>query len=191
MPYKTALLTFFILMGVGFGAFLFIHNGYYPIALVNFHVITAKVLEENYQAALNYFQKAILTYGSDPAVLKKAESLQEIKRAALNKLITDFLIYQEAKKRLGGGLDSVMEKIVNNNSNDPKLAQAAQEIYGLSLEDFKSQVLTAQAYKEILEGRMNLSNENFDAWLKNASEQAKVIILLPEFYWDGQQVKTR
>lgn len=175
-------------MGAGFSVFLLIHNGYYPVAVVDFHVITAKTLEQDYQAALNYFQKAILTYGSDPQILKKEATQQEIKRAALNKLITDFLIYQEAKKRLGGDLDSVTEKIVNNNSNDPKLAQAVQEIYGLSLEDFKSQVLTAQAYKEILQGRMSLNNENFDAWLKTASEQAKVIILLPDFSWNGKQV---
>ncbi len=188
MSFQKSLIIFFILMGAGFSVFLLIHNGYYPVAVVDFHVITAKTLEQDYQAALNYFQKAILTYGSDPQILKKEATQQEIKRAALNKLITDFLIYQEAKKRLGGDLDSVTEKIVNNNSNDPKLAQAVQEIYGLSLEDFKSQVLTAQAYKEILQGRMSLNNENFDAWLKTASEQAKVIILLPDFSWNGKQV---
>lgn len=192
MSYKIALISFLFIMSVGISSFILIHNGYYPVAMVDFHIISAKSLEEDYQTALKYFQNAILTYGSDPQILKKPESQNEIKRAALNKLITDVLVYQEAKKRLGSDLETVTEKVISNNTNtnNPQLEKAVKEIYGLSLEDFKNQVLVAQAHREILEGRMNLNNENFDNWLKNVSGQAKVIILLPNFYWDGQQVRS-
>lgn len=191
MSYRASIVGFFTLLGIGIIIFSFVQDGVYPVAMVDYHPIDAKTLDKDYRAALNYFRNALLTYGSDPKVLESSVSQKEIRRAALNKLIDDFLIYREAKKRLGSDLGRVTEKIIEQNIKDPKLESAVKEIYGLSLNDFKSGVLTAQAHKEILEGRMTLNNENFDDWLKKESGQAKIIILLPEFYWDGQQVKTR
>jgi len=36
-----------------------------------------------------------------------------------------------------------------------------------------------------------LENKNFDDWLKNAKKQAKVVILLPGFSWNGEGVVTK
>lgn len=175
-------------MSLGFTAFLSVRNGIYPVAMVNFQIISARDLEKDYNAALRYFHNALLTYGSDPAILEKNSSQNEVRRATLNKLITDILIFEEAEKRLGGDLDAITEKIISQNLNSQNLEKAVSEIYGLNLEDFKKQILVGQAHREILEGKMFASKENFDQWLAGASAKARVIILLPDFSWDGKQV---
>lgn len=190
MSFRNSIIIFFIFMGLGLGSFAAIRNGRYPVALVNFHVISAKTLEKDYNAAVRYFYNALLTYGSDPGILEETASQKEIKRAVLNKLIINYLIYAETKKRLGRDLTGVTEKIISQNVDDPQLERAVKEIYGLELEDFKDQVLVAQAHREILEGRMFLKNEDFDNWLQGAINQTKVIVLLPDFYWDGKEVVT-
>lgn len=180
-----------MIIGFGLTSFYLINSGLYPVAFVNFHTISAKTLEKDYDAALRYFHNALLTYGSDPSILEQKDSKKEIKRAALNKLITDRLIYKEVKKRLGRDLNNITEKIISQNVDSSKLEQAVKEIYGLRLDEFKKQVLVAQAHREILEGRMFMNDENFDEWLKNIIGSAKVIILLPELYWDGEKVTAR
>ena len=172
----------------GFAVFLAARNGVYPVALVNSQIISARDLEKDYNAALRYFHNAILTYGSDPAILEKEDSKKEIRRATLNKLVTDILISQEAEKRLGRELSDVTEKIISQNLNSQNLEKAVSEIYGLGLEDFKKQILVSQAHREILEGKMFANKENFDQWLADASGKARVVILLPDFSWDGKQV---
>lgn len=191
MNYKTSIIIFFIIVGLGLGALTLIRSGLYPVTIVNFHIISAKTLEKDYNAAFRYFYNALSTYGSGPDVLKQESSQKEIRRAALNKLITDYLVYDEVKKRLGSDLDGITEKIISQNVNSAKLEQAVKEIYGLSIDDFKNQVLVAQAHREILEGRMFTNKENFDDWLKNASKEARVIILVPGFYWDGEKVAAK
>src|SRR3989344_400831 len=149
MSYKFFVVIFLIIIASGLGLYTVIHNGFYPVALVNFHIISAHNLEQNYNAAIRYFNNALLTYGSDPEILKKAESKNEIRKAALNKLITDWLVFTETKKRLGNDLNQITEKIISQELTSPRIEEAVREIYGLSLEDFKKQVLLAQAYQEI------------------------------------------
>ncbi len=191
MNYKTSIIIFFAIIGLGLGTLILIRNGLYPVTFVNFHFISAKTLEKDYDAAYRYFYNALLTYGSNPDVLKQEVSQKEIRRATLNKLITDCFIYDEVKRRIGGNLDEITEKIISQNVDSAKLEQAVKEIYGLGIEDFKKRVLVSQAHREILEGRMLVAKENFDDWLKNTSAQARVIILLPDFYWDGEKVAAK
>ena len=188
MTFKSSILIFLALMVSGFAVFIAARNGVYPVALVNSQIISARDLEKDYNAALRYFHNAILTYGSDPAILEKEDSKKEIRRATLNKLVTDILISQEAEKRLGRELSDVTEKIISQNLNSQNLEKAVSEIYGLGLEDFKKQILVSQAHREILEGKMFANKENFDQWLADASGKARVVILLPDFSWDGKQV---
>lgn len=188
MTFKSSIFIFLALMVSGFAVFLAARNGVYPVALVNSQIISARDLEKDYNAALRYFHNAILTYGSDPAILEKEDSKKEIRRATLNKLVTDILISQEAEKRLGRELSDVTEKIISQNLNSQNLEKAVSEIYGLGLEDFKKQILVSQAHREILEGKMFANKENFDQWLADASGKARVVILLPDFSWDGKQV---
>src|SRR3989344_6998386 len=178
MAYRFFVAIFLIIIGSGLGLYFVIHNGFYPVAFVNFHMISAHNLDQNYNAAIRYFNNALLTYGSNPEILKESESKTEIKRAALNKLIVDWLVFGETKKRLGADLDQITEKIISQELTNPRLEEAVKEIYGLTLEDFKKHVLLAQAYREILEGRMFSEKQDFNKWLENVTQEARVIILI-------------
>src|SRR3989344_9637276 len=103
MRYRTAFLTFFAFICLGLAGYFVNRNGLYPVAMVNyFNFVPAHTLELDYHSALTYFRNALATYGSDPALLSDRDTQQEIRRAALEKIIVDALVYQEAKRRFGG-----------------------------------------------------------------------------------------
>ena len=190
MSFKISLLAFFILMSIGAGSYAAVKNGFYPVAAVNLNLISVKSFQENSSAAYRYFQNALLVSGADPRVLETLEARKEIRRATLDKLIADELIYEELEIRIIDDFKAIAEKnvaqYIQNNAN---ISEGAEKIYGLSLADFKSQVLMPEAYKEILQGRMFLNKENFDEWLKNKKSGARIIILSPDLQWDGNSVK--
>ena len=190
MTYKHAVIAFAIIMASGIGAYRAVKNGAYPVAFVDFNLITEKEVRKDFAAAYKYFQNALLVSGSDPRALETLEAHKEIRRAALDKLIADRLIYNELEARLNNEFKAIadknIEQYIQNNKN---ISEGAEKIYGLSLADFKGQVLMPQAYKEILQGRMFLNKENFDEWLKNKKSTVRIIILSPDLQWDGSSVK--
>ena len=192
MTYKHAMLAFAIIMASGIGAYEGAKSGNYPVVIVDFDMITEKEVQRDFSTAYRYFQNALLVSGADPRVLETSESHKEIRRATLDKLITDKLILNELKVRAKDDFKSIadknIEQYIQNNEN---ISEGAEKIYGLSLADFKGQVLIPQAYKEILEGRMFLNKENFDEWLKNKKSTTRIIILSPDLQWDGNSVKLR
>lgn len=189
MILKKSIAISLILIIIGVVIFAFIQGGYYPVAVVNFHLINAKTFNKYYSNALNYFQNA---FTGNKEKLKEAAVMKEIKRAALNKLIEDYLIYKEAKEKAGRDLKPIAEKkiaAILDLKDKEQFENAVKKLYGFNLEDFKNAVLFPQAYKEILEGRMNLNNENYDEWLAKAKKKAVVLILLSGFRWDGVELK--
>jgi len=191
MSFKKSLILFCSFILFGFGGYFLTRNGFYPIALVNYDFVIEKNVEENSLVAYKYFQNALLLAGSDPGTLDAPQSIMEIKRAALDKLITDALILNELKKRIkeeefNAIAERNIEKLIENNSD---VEGAAQKIYGLKFEDFRRMILMPQAYREILEGRMFLNDENFEKWLDNAKASAWVVILSPKLQWKENSVK--
>jgi hypothetical protein len=192
MSFRNALLLLSIFIAVGFGGLFLVKTGLYPVAIVDFNIITVRNLEKDMLAAYHYFQNALLVYGSDPRLIETLQSKQEIKRAALDKLISDLIVYDELKKRLKNEFQPLAERkiqqLIQNNRN---IEEAVKKIYGLDLEEFKKIVLQPQAYKEILEGRMFLNGEDFNKWLDKAKTRARVAILIPDLQWSDNQVKLR
>ncbi|MBI3045928.1 MAG: hypothetical protein HYY86_00065 [Candidatus Harrisonbacteria bacterium] len=192
MSFRTSLILFVIFMLFGTGAYFAVQNGWYPIALVNFDILTKKSVEKDSAAAFRYFQNALLASGSDPRQLEKPESRKEIRRAVLDKLIVDSLIYQELQSKFPNEFRDIAEKNINqfvqNNNN---VEQGAKLLYGLEWPDFKERILLPQAYREILEGRMFLNNENFSDWLVQKRGLARVIIFTPDLQWEDNGVKLR
>ncbi|OGY67282.1 MAG: hypothetical protein A3H63_02610 [Candidatus Harrisonbacteria bacterium RIFCSPLOWO2_02_FULL_45_10c] len=193
MTYKKSLLFFAAIMVFGVAAYMALHNGQYPISIVNSHIITASTVEKNFVASLTYLQNAALVYRSNPALLETAAARGEIKRATLDKLITDALILSELKTRVSGEeIDTIADTKINQflyeNSD---VERAAQALYGLSLAEFKSRVLIPQAYREILEGRMFLAKEDFGAWLSEAKRSARVLVFISDLEWTGEQISIK
>ncbi|MBI4991691.1 MAG: SurA N-terminal domain-containing protein [Candidatus Harrisonbacteria bacterium] len=192
MSFKNSLILFTVFIAVGLSSYFLVRNGDYPAAVVGFRVITAKEVDKNSFAAQKYLQNLTSISGSDPKELEKPEARREIRRAVLDKLISDLLVYNELNKRFPNEFQAIadnnIDKILENKSN---LEAGIKALYGLNLLEFRERILLPQAYKEILEGRMLLANEKFDNWLKNKRDQASITILIPDLQWDGNSVKFR
>lgn len=182
-------------MVIGVTSFLATRNGFYPVAIVNFRVITARELNKNYDAAYRYFQNALIFNGRNPQAMEDPKTKLEIHRGALEKLIVNELIYGELVRRLR---KSDFNAVANNKIDqylksipEKDLQTAALNLYGLTRDEFRARVLLPQAYQEVLQGRMELNNENFDQWFNSAKRSVAVVILLPKLEWDGAGVKLR
>ena len=191
MSFRTSLILFAVFMTAGLGSYLTFRNGWYPAAIVNFDIITAKTLNKTYFVAYRYFQNVLLASGKDTKELEKKETRGELRRAAIDKLITDSLIYRELERRFSD-FNGIAEKNIKEYlKNNADLEKGAKVLYGMEFPEFKKQILLPQAYQEILEGRMFLNNENFSVWLGGERSRAKIFILLPDLKWDGNVIKLR
>ena len=191
MSLSVSIIGFFGIMVFGLAAYFFVSSGLYPVAVVNFNFITAIDMQKDYAAALKYFENAAMTYGSnvdEKTILESDNSKKEVKRATLEKLINDFLIYSEAKKKFGNDLDAITDKVIRENVDLSKLEKPVEQLYGMKLEDFKARILASEARKEILEGRMFTEKQNFNDWLKAEKDKASVFILVSGFDWNGEGV---
>lgn len=187
MKFKTAAAVFLIIMSFGILAYKVAWDGWYPIAIVNYRIITEQAFEKSMDVVYGFSKNLISLSGSDPEKLKSPEFISEVKLEVLNNLISRELILQELKKSVGlNQAAAIAEKnIANALSGKADTAEGIEKLYGLSLAEFKDSVLLPQAYREILAGRMNLNNKDFDAWLNNARKTSSVLIFYPGFGWDG------
>lgn len=188
MKHKKYFLWFLIVLA-GASAYFYLRNNSLPAAIVNWNLITQKDVNDYYDLGLSYYSKALFAYGSDPKILNDASIQKEIKRAAIEKLIENKLIYTEAQKRAGKDLETIADQKIENVLKNTDISEAVNTMLGSSVESYTAKELRPEAYKEILQGRMDMSQENFDKWLENAKTNAKVYILLPGYSWDGKSVK--
>lgn len=186
--YKKSLLVILgVVVLIGLGWFIF--SGNYPIAFVDFKIISANNYNKNYLVSLDYYEKVLKTYAKDSQVLKADEARQEIKRAVLDNLIENALIEKELKKEVGRNeLNQLIDKKIKEISESQIFQKAAETLYGFSFEEFEEKVLIPQAEKEIFEGRAVLKNEKPDEKLKEIKLKANIRIFIPGFEWNGEEV---
>ena len=177
-------LTFLTIIFFGLGLYYLAQGGIYPMAIVNNTIISKRDFIKNYQAAAVYYRNALKTYAGKEIKGKSAnEFMLELKRAVLDSLIENVLIYSELKNQVGDQLTALLEDKI-----PPFKESAALTVYGLNAADFKEIVLAPQARKEILENQLSLKNKNLDDWLKSARKSAKVYLFTFRVNWDGEGV---
>ena len=157
-------------------------SGFYPVALVNFNSISAHEWEANLTAAYAYYQKT-----SNNSLSNAAQ--KKIQRVILCKLIREEIIHQELTNRVKNSeLAAIIDNKVKNFTADSQTPELVKNFYGLSMERF-DKLLIPVAEEEILGGRLFIENKNLSEWLKENRKKARLIILLPDFSWDGEKVK--
>ncbi|NCO15466.1 hypothetical protein COW77_00045 [Candidatus Wolfebacteria bacterium CG18_big_fil_WC_8_21_14_2_50_39_7] len=167
---------------------VFISTQSYPVALVNWRLITLKSFKKDSGIAVHYYQKMLETYDRNQTpVFHSPEIQREIERAVLEQLIKNSLIRQELEKQMKSGeLKKMVDNKVQEVLKGKDVGKEIETLYGLSLDEFKERVLRPQAEREILVGRFFLENKSFDDWLKES--KAKIIILMPGLEWNGEKV---
>lgn len=174
-------------MFFGLGVYYLAHNGLYPVIIVNSKFIFQRTFEKEFQAAAVYYQNALRTYSGNSNLNREdlRGFFQEIRRAALDNLIENTLIYNELQRRAGKALNEIVDKKL------PAFKESAVALYGMTAEEFKKMVLIPQARREVLEGRFLLEKQDFAEWLFKEKQDAQIYILLPQFNWDGSQVAVK
>jgi hypothetical protein len=155
---------------------------------VNWSFISQSEIDDYYNMSHNYLVLAS-TSNSDLQTLAATSTQKDIKRAVIEKLIENKLIYAEAQKRVGNDLKEIANQKIQNALKTIDINDAVNKMFGISIENYTEEELLPDAYKEILQGRMDASGEDFNNWLENAKNNAHVFILIPGYYWDGKSVK--
>ncbi len=187
MKHKKGFLIF-LLIFAGLTVYFYLRNNPLPAVLINWDSISQKDIENYYDLSRNYLVLAS-TSDSDLQTLEATSTQKEIKRAVIEKLIENKLIYAEARKRVGNDLEEIADQKIQNALKTTDINDAVNKMFGISIENYTEEELKPGAYKEILQGRMDMNEENFDNWLKSAKNSAHIFILIPGYSWDGKNVK--
>ncbi|MDO8664499.1 MAG: hypothetical protein Q7K44_03080 [Candidatus Liptonbacteria bacterium] len=204
MKYKLYII-FFVIIGLGVTAIYFVSVGYYPIAVVNGDIITANTFINNYDTASVYYRNFLKTYGSalstgsgqasSSQIETNSSTLQiltpsQIQKSVLAGLIENILIEKGARKEMGKELDRLVGEKVSQAVEVPEIEKAVWTIYGLSLNDFKREVLVPQAERDILTGSLFLKGQKIEDWLSAEKKSSNIVILSRKFYWNGEDVQS-
>lgn len=182
---------FFSIIALGIAAIIFISFGYYPIAVVNGHFITAKTFASDYAVASVYYDNILKTYeksSSTPEILTPSQ----IQQSVLTGLIENALIEDGARKEIGNSLDKLVDEKVNQAADsDSGIEKAVKSIYGINMNDFKKEILVPQAERDVLTGSLFLKGQKIEDWLAAAKKSGNIMILSGKFYWDGENVNSK
>lgn len=192
-------IVFLVIIGLGTAAIYFVSAGYYPVAVVNGNIITANTFINNYDTASVYYGNFLKTYGS--ANSQQASSTEaevsstppiltpsQIQKSVLAGLIENILIEKGARQEMGKDLDRLVAEKVSQAVEVPEIEKAVRTIYGLSLNDFKKNVLVPQAERDILTGSLFLKGQKIEDWLAAEKKSSRILIFSGKFYWDGENV---
>ncbi len=181
-------LILFLLILLIASVYFYLRTNSLPAAVVNWSFISQSEIDDYYNMSHNYLVLAS-TSNSDLQTLAATSTQKDIKRAVIEKLIENKLIYAEAQKRVGNDLKEIANQKIQNALKTIDINDAVNKMFGISIENYTEEELLPDAYKEILQGRMDASGEDFNNWLENAKNNAHVFILIPGYYWDGKSVK--
>lgn len=164
--------------------------GRYPILIVNGTMITAARFEKNYRAASIYYENMKKSTADNASATVKIRDLSptDLEVGVLNQMVVATLVADGAKREVGSGLTAMVAEKIGKYVSDPKIGQSITTLYGMSIADFRDEVLVPQAERDILVGRLYLRNADADAWLADARKSASVRIFSPKFRWDGEKV---
>ncbi len=181
---------FIIAIGIVITGTILVATHRYPVAIVNMSWITARDFNAVHAASYRFYMRALETYGKEqPGAAEQATLDAEIRRASLDRLIEKELIWAEAKTEIPELAQKIEEKIKNVDSQ--KLQNPVREMYGLSVEEFRHQVLAPQAVQELLAAALAARGESLMAHLITSRKNARVILLLSGFAWIEKGVELK
>ncbi len=182
-------LIFLGVMGIGLGAAFVISRGYYPIALVHGSPILRGEFVKNFILASRDYENLLKLQPAEGGNAENNLTRENIERAVLGLLIEKKLIREELRRDLGADMGPLVARKLEKFAGDAELASAAETLYGLSLADFREEVLLPQAERDVLAGRLFLKGETFDGWLASVKQSGRITIFSSRFYWEGGEVK--
>ena len=156
--------------------------------------VSNREFKESLASVGHYYNRLLETLSKEE--LKKLppqkETIKELRRSTLEKMIDDALVFAEVKTETGGELDVLVKsKIDALKISNKDFEEAVNSLYGLRPEKFKELVLIPEARRELLEGRLKTAKSDLQTWLSDSRKSARVVIVAPDLRWDGEKVAVR
>lgn len=179
--------AFLAIIVTGLGLYYVVRAGWYPVAMVNGSLISARWLERHVESALQYYSVLLETYGvRDLSSDQRTALVNDVRRASLDKIIEDTLIYQELRKRTD---NSLTERVAA--ALPKQIDPAASALYGLNESRFREMVLKPQAYRELWEAEFASERMNLKEWLAEQKKDASVFIIADGLSWSPTGIKAQ
>ena len=176
-------------MILGLSAAYLIRLGFYPIAVVDGQMISARIFEEAAGSARHYFNQVANTYLKPEDRDRIPEIGEEIRRATLDKLIENILVYKALADASDIDVNTVVEDRLNSlKTQTPDFEKAVSALYGLTALRFQDLFLVPQARQEILEERVKNEAADWSDWIKAVRKKSKVYVFARGLYWNGSEV---
>ena len=191
MNQKVMLFLFLGMVAVGLSGYYAVRLGLYPVAVINARFIGARSFAQAADIVGKYYGQLLSQASQNtPSIFSPNLPPAELRRATLDKMVENVLIYNELRNRAGNDLDRLVEgKLEPLKASNPDFEKAVSTLYGLSAGQFTRDVLIPAAHEEILRGYLDGEKKTgYDEWLVSARTGASVIILAPDLRWDGRQV---
>jgi tetrahydromethanopterin S-methyltransferase subunit G len=187
------LIVILVLVILAIAALVVAVSQFYPAALVDWRPVNLDSFNRESAAVIHYYQKVAEVYGENALPFGTGEFKKEIQKAVLDKMIEDRVVARALESKLK---ESEIEEIVSKKINE-LMASAGSDIgekvatlYGISMADFRKEILEPQARLETLEGRFIIENNSsltFDEWLASLKNGSNVSVFVPGFCWkDGK-----
>jgi hypothetical protein len=187
------LIVILVLIILAISALVVFVSEFYPAALVNWSPVSLDSFNKESAAAMHYYQKVAEVYGESSLSPESGEFKKEIQRAVLDKMVEDKVVIKALESKLK---KDELEEIVSKKINELMLSAGegiggkVTALYGISMADFRKEILEPQARLETLQGRFimeNASDSTFEEWLGSLKNNSNVSVLIPGFYWkDGK-----
>jgi hypothetical protein len=182
--------AFFVgIIALALGGLLFINAGYYPVALVDREIITARQLYKNYEAAalsLKSLQEAYQSFS-----WREGVEAAEVQASVLEQLIENVLVHDEVKRQLGDDFEAILEEKVREVRENSALQEASKEIFGFQADELRDEVLVPLAEREMLIARLYLEGKSLTEWLREKKKEGSIRIFSGQLYWTGEGIAVR
>lgn len=161
--------------------------GFYPIGVVNGDWILARQFYIRLQAAERYEDQAREATSTKNSTLKNAD----LATSVLEGLVEERLVAAGAKKEFEGRLSSLKAQRIESFFEDREAVRQEAERYGISSEQFRSEVLEPQVVRDLFAGRLFLQSMRLEDWLKEQKHNASVSFFSNIFLWEDGTVRIR
>lgn len=184
-----AVLLILFLIG---GAIFTAAKGYYPVAIVEGHWISAREWIRMQEGILQSIASQTASAG-DPAInftSKEGRALvEEVRKNSLILLIEDAIVEEKGGAVVGDFTNHIKQKADEALKGRGNIAQAVQAAYGFTMEEFNRFIVLPQSRRDAIEERLNEKGEEFETWLEQAKSDARVRLLFVPFGWNDKVVE--
>ncbi len=185
--FSRRILLFLAVVVLCMGAIALAAFGYYPILIVNGSPVFAAKFFQHVRAMSLFQERVAQAYPK--AIRGSPPSREELEAGVLDGLVEERLLNQSIRREVGREADGLVEeKLQGLIQEEAKFGKATEALYGLSLGEFRQEVLVPQAERDIVKGRLFLRGESIDDWAEANRRAARVTVLSTRFKWDGEKI---